>query len=102
MKTQKTHATYFNYIGSIELPEDVARNCSHSGPCDDDVNRALQLPEIKAEMAEIDPEQLRKELGEYGCWNAMELADHDTNIQRILWIAAGNIMDELHEQSKNG
>lgn len=95
MKRQPTHTAYFNYIYSIELPEDVARNCSHSGPCDEDANRAMELPEVKAELAKIDPEQLRKELKEYGAWDDAELADHQTNLERILWIAAGNIMDEL-------
>lgn len=97
----KTHAAYFNYIGSIELPEDVVHHCSHSGPCDDDVAAARMLPEIKAELAEIDPEQLRKELKEYGCWDDHELSDHDANLTKILWIAAGQISDELYEQSKS-
>lgn len=92
----KTHAAYFNYIGSIELPEDVAHHCSHS---DEDVERALELPEVKAEMAEIDKEDLKKELAEYGVWTDEQLNDHSENIKRILWIAAGNIMDELKSVS---
>jgi hypothetical protein len=91
----KTFAAYFNYIGSIELPEDVVRNCSHSGLCDDDVDACLLLPEIKAELAEINPDQLRKELREHGAWNETELQDHAENLKRILWIAACNISDEL-------
>lgn len=90
----KTHAAYFNYIGSIELPEDVARNCSHSGPCDEDIKLAMQLPEIKAELSEIDRDDLKKELSEYGAWSDEELSNHEDNLERILWIAAGNIVDE--------
>jgi hypothetical protein len=92
----KTYATYFNYIGSIELPYDVARNCSHSGPCDEDVKRAMKLPEIQAELQEINPDDLRKELKEYGAWDENELQSHTDNLERILWIAAGNIMEELN------
>jgi hypothetical protein len=92
--SQKTKVTYFNYIGSIELPVYVVGLCSHAGPCDDDVARCLELPEVKAEMAEINPEQLVKELREYGAWDDNELKDHDENIKRILWIACGNIQDE--------
>lgn len=95
------HTAYFNYIDGIEIAEDIARNCSHSGPCDDDVERARQLPEVQAELAKIKPEQLRKELAEYGAWTDQELADHSANLDRILWIAAGQIMDELYEQSKS-
>lgn len=92
---QKTGETYFNYIGSITLPLDIVKNCSHSGQCDDDVKRSLELPEVKAEMSEIDPIQLKKELGEYGAWNEDELSNHQDNIERILWIAAGDIMDGI-------
>lgn len=97
----KTFEAYFNYIGSIELPEDVVNACNHSGPCDEDVDRAMELPEIKAELSEIDPEQLRKELSEYGAWDDQELANHQDNLKRILWIAAGNIQDEQHEREQN-
>lgn len=92
--SQKTLETYFNYIGSITLPEDVVMLCSHAGDCEEDVIRCMELPEVKAELAEIDPEQLRKELSEYGAWDDEQLADHNANLQRILWIAAGNIQDE--------
>lgn len=101
MKTPKIHTAYFNYGFAIDLAEDIARNCSHSGPCDDDVERARQMPEIKAELSKIDPDQLRKELKEYGAWTDQELADHNVNLDRILWLAAGQIMDELYEQSKS-
>jgi hypothetical protein len=58
----------------------------------------LELPEVKAELSEINPYDLRKELAEYGAWNDEQLTSHSDNIERILWIAAGNIMDELQEQ----
>lgn len=89
----KTGAAYFNYIGSIELPLTIAHACSHPGPCDADVKRAMQLPEIKEELKEIDPDALRKELSEYGAWEPSELKNHQTNLERILWIAAGNIIE---------
>ena len=89
-----TKIAYFNYIDGIELPEDVARMCSHSGNCDEDCRRCMELPEVKNELARIDPEQLRKELREYGAWNEKELSNHSDNLMRILWIAAGNIQDE--------
>lgn len=91
--SQPTRAAYFNYIGSIELPEDVIDACHHSGDCTEDCMRCMELPEIKAELAEIDPEQLRKELREYGAWDEDQLQDHHENLLRILWIAAGNIQE---------
>lgn len=90
----KTKETYFNYIGSITLPEDVVRLCHHQGDCEEDCRRCMELPEVKAELSEIDPEQLKKELREYGAWDENELSDHNNNLMRILWIAAGNIQEE--------
>lgn len=91
--SQKTKETYFNYIGSITLPEDVVMLCYHSGDCEEDVIRCMELPEVKAELAGIDPEKLRKELAEYGAWDELELADHNANLKRILWIAAADIQE---------
>lgn len=93
-----TRAAYFNYIGSIELPEEVINMCHHSGPFDADIDYCMELPEIKAELAEIDPATLVKELSEYGAWDAEELADHTDNLRRILWLAAGNIKDDMFNE----
>lgn len=92
-----TKIAQFNYF-EIELPEDVVGMCHHSGPCDDDVDQCIELPEVAAELAKIDPVKLAKELREYGAWDDNELADHQENLKRILWLAAGNIQDEEYEQ----
>lgn len=84
----------FNYIHEIKMTKKQAAACSHSGSCDAEVLELSQDPSIKRQIAKIDPIQLAKELAEYGAWDAFELANHEQNIQRILWIAAGNIMDE--------
>lgn len=89
-----TKSAYFNYIDSIELPEDVVHLCYHTGDCLDDIERCMQLTEVKAELAKIDPVALIRELGEYGAWEEEDLKDHNENLKRILWIAAGNIQDE--------
>lgn len=89
-----TQIAYFNYIDGIELPEDVVRKCSHSGDCEDDCRRCMELPEVKSELEKIDPDRLKKELKEYGAWDDSELSNHNDNLMRILWIAAGNIQDQ--------
>lgn len=86
---------YFNYIDSIELPLDVVKACSHRGNCEDDVIRCMELPEVKNQLDLIDKDQLIKELREYGAWDNEQLQDHKENLSRILWIAAGNISDDL-------
>jgi uncharacterized Fe-S cluster protein YjdI len=88
------HYALFNYIGEIQLSLKVAKMCSHSGQCVKDVKKAMQLPEVKKELAKIDPAKLVKELSEYGAWEIHELLNHTENLERILWIAAGNILEE--------
>ena len=90
--------TTFNYIGDIEMTLAQARSASHSGSCDGDVAELLRVPEIMAQLLKIDKKKLAKELKEYGAWDAKELRDTPMNFTRIVWIAAGNIMDEWRER----
>lgn len=83
---------------SITLTKDQARSASHQGQCDCDVAELSRVPAIARQLAKITPEALRAELKEYGAWDAAELADHDQNLQRILWLAAGNIVDESNHK----
>lgn len=87
--------------GAIELQMSLreAESASHQGQCDDDVAALARVPHIAAQLADIDPEDLRHELKEYGAWDETELADHAQNLQRILWLAAGEIRDRQFEES---
>ena len=79
--------------GRIELKmtKREAQSASHIGQCDADVLALSQRPAIARQLAKIDPAQLRDTLREYGAWDDEELADHAQNLQRVLWIAAGDI-----------
>jgi hypothetical protein len=82
--------------GRIELAltmED-ARSASHQGQCDDDVAALSQVPYVAAQVAQWDPAAAREELAEYGAWDEADLADHGANVQRLLWLLAGSIIDE--------
>ena len=52
-----------------------------------------QERKIRRQLEKINPEDLKRELREYGAWDDEELADHAQNLQRILWIAAGDITE---------
>lgn len=77
----------------LELDRSDAISCSHPGPCDDDVAALAREPYIVAQTEKINPALLRDALREYGAWEAEHLADHDQNIRRLLWLAAGDIAD---------
>jgi hypothetical protein len=83
---------YFNRF-TITMTRQAALDCSHGGACDDDVAYWAKRLKVKASADDI-----RAELKEYGAWDADELADDDQNLHRIIWIAAGQIKEELHEQ----
>ena len=52
---------------------------------------------MQEELDRIPADDLRAELKEYGAWSEEELADHEANLDRILWLACGNILDNPQE-----
>jgi hypothetical protein len=84
----------------LELTLDDAESASHQGQCDDDVNYLSRVPYVAAQLEAIDPKLLKSELREYGAWDDAELSDHDQNLQRILWLAACDIVEERHQAAE--
>ncbi len=81
----------------IEMTLAQAQSATHPGPCDNDVLALSNHRKIRRQLERIDHEALRKELREYGAWDDEELADHEQNLQRILWIAAGDIVENQYQ-----
>jgi len=87
---------YSTGSGKIELniTKKVAAICSHMGECESDVKYVIDnYPAIKKQLDKIDSKVLADELDEYGCWDADELANHEQNKIRLLWIASGDILE---------
>lgn len=82
--------------GRIELQIRYRDACggSHQGRCDDDVAALARVPYLAEQLARIDPADLRRELREYGAWDAEELADHAQNLHRLLWCACSDIRED--------
>ena len=79
----------------IEMTTRQADNASHAGSCDADVAALLQVPKIRRQLAKISDAQLVAQLSEYGVWDDAELQNRADNEARIVWIAAGDIRDNL-------
>lgn len=88
-----------NYGNELKLTMEQARIGSHSGPCDGDIAYLRTVPAIRRQLDKLDPENLRRELEDYGAWNEEELSNHDDNLTRWLWIACGDI-DERHVMNR--
>lgn len=78
----------------IEMTLEQAQAMSHSGDCEADVK--ANLPNVKRSK-QATAENVRKELDEYGSWDETELADDEMNWARIVWLAAGNIKDDIKD-----
>lgn len=84
---------------TIEMTRQQAASASHHGSCDASVAALLKNRRIAHQLLSIEPDRIRAELSEYGCWDSEELDNHQDNLARIVWIAAGNIVDELRERT---
>jgi len=78
----------------LNLSADQAARGYHSGRCDADIVELKQVPEISAQLLALDTGLVRECLREYGAWNSAELSSHGDNLERLLWIACGDIVDQ--------
>lgn len=79
-----------DYLYREDVPADAITDCSHQGPCDDDV--AYWVKTLKFEC---DQKNAREHLAYYGAWSESEIADMsdgDVN-ERIFWLAMGNFKE---------
>ena len=84
----------------IVMTKKQAEACSHPGPCDADVAALIKTPAMARQLRRIDTAAIVAELKEYGAWDDKELRDGPANDRRIVWIAAGNIMDEIYTKGR--
>lgn len=89
----------FEHGFSIKMTREQAYSASHPGPCDEDVKALLKDARIGIQLDRIGPDKIRAELKEWGAWDEQELADNEANKERIVWIAAGNIREEVEERN---
>ena len=81
----------------IEMTLEQAEDCSHPGECIHDLEElVVEDRHIEAQIKRIGPDKIREELADWGAWDDEELANDVENVLRILWIAAGNITDEVN------
>lgn len=88
--------TYFDYGTVLNITKAQALQGSHAGQCDTDIEELLKVPAIKRQLDRLPPESIACELREYGAWDAEELADHEANKARLLWIACGDVVERLN------
>lgn len=86
---------YTNYGNDLDINvPDIKKVCT-SGDNGYEVECLSKKPYIKKQTANLDKDNLAKELKEHGTWTDDELTDHEQNIQRWLWISAWDCYEEL-------
>ena len=90
-----------NFYGSngivLRITKTQARAAHHQGQCDADVKALSQVPAIRRQLDKLAPADVRDELRPYGAWDDSELADHEQNVQRLLWLACADITEQPHD-----
>ena len=88
---------FYTSSGRIELNITKAQAAigSHQGQCDSDIAYLRTFPAIRRQLDKLDPSLVASELKEWGAWDDEELADHDANLSRLLWIACGDIVEGI-------
>jgi len=88
------YATFERF--ELELTKEQALSVSVGGQ---DVSPAVEIvlqdPKVTTQLDAIGAANLRDELYDYGAWDSDELTDDTANRQRIVWIAGGNLREEM-------
>lgn len=84
-----------NYL-EFQIEKDHVENIAISG-CDGLplVTNAMKDKELKKELMSLDKQAIVNELSEYGAWDNEELLDHESNIIKLLWLAAWDISENI-------
>jgi hypothetical protein len=65
----------------------------HQGQCDSDIQVLRSVPTIKKQLDKLKPDIVARVLKDCGAWDADDLSDHEDNLDRLLWIACGDIVE---------
>jgi len=86
--------------GRIELniTKAQARIGHHQGDCGNDIAWLVTHPSINRQLHGLNADLLRSELREYGAWDDAELTDYHQNIRRLVWIACGDICEQMAQR----
>lgn len=91
--TKKYYATFSLF--DFEISGDVVELCSQSGDMQNYVRESLS-GELRTELEKIDPAKISSVLKGYGAWDEDQLKDNEANLERLLWIACGDISENIY------
>lgn len=84
---------------SLDIKREDMESVPKSGPADEYIADLLTLPYIKKQTDAWDKEALAEELEGYSDW---DVTNHQDNVERMLWLAVGDLRQEDYEKEKEG
>jgi hypothetical protein len=82
----------------LNLPLAIVVACSQPGQdASADVEYALRDANLLHQLDQLDMQDIREELAEYGAWDEEQLEDDEENLRRLVWLAACQLRDELSQ-----
>ena len=77
----------------LDLTMEQASKGYHTGQCDRDIVELRSYPDIENQLQALDHLLVKAELKEMGAWDDVELSNHENNLDRLLWIACGDLIE---------
>jgi len=78
----------------LKLTKQQASKGAHQGRCDRDIMELRQVPVIRRQLNKLESSVVVDCLKDYGAWDEKELSDHEANLDRLLWVACGDIVEK--------
>lgn len=75
-----------SYVIDLKMTGKQIEMCYHSGDCDEDISRVMELPEIKAQLDAIPDEQLQKWWDEFFCDDTDEEHRDSPRERKLSWL----------------
>ena len=94
MKTVRNKVWWSSSSGRIELfiPLDAVDACTHSGPCDTDIDHWVD----RIHWRGVERSTMEQELKEVGAWKDLTSTPIRTLKERLLWIACNDLKEDGH------
>ena len=85
----------------LNITKKQAVSPAHFGPRYKDVLDLSLIPFVRRQLEGIKANSIVSALSWYGIWNDEELSDHGENKLRLLWLACGDIDEEVMYEDFN-
>lgn len=76
----------------IDIPFDMVQDLVDCGSPGQDASEAVDYV-LSQHTIEVSEEDARSYLKPYGAWEDSELEDHDTNVERLVWLAGCDLRE---------